>query len=169
MLDKKIAMVVAILTLLSSTAAALEMTSYLIVSGDGTTSSLAMPCDWCIKEPVVVNLQISPPGMCWDLRCMLVNGKLQLTQGGNVVFDGTVDSIVATDYSTYVVFSGTLADGITKGKFYSAIAGATKEPNTWKLKICEGVGCNVYEASGQLQVNGHFQINAIPAPALEPR
>ncbi len=128
MLDKKIAMVVA-LTLLSATIV-LGETSNVIVNGSGIVAN-SQPA---IETELIIGHSGSPANI------------LVVTQANQYLFRGTVDSITETDGSTYVKLLVT--DSITNTQYP---ANASKiNLNTWKLEI---VGRPVYVMTGHLQIS----------------
>ncbi len=128
MLDKKIAMVVA-LTLLSATIV-LGETSNVIVNGSGIVAN-SQPA---IETELIIGHSGSPANI------------LVVTQANQYLFRGTVDSITETDGSTYVKLLVT--DSITNTQYP---ANASKiNLNTWKLEI---VGGPVYVMTGHLQIS----------------
>jgi hypothetical protein len=127
MLDKKIAMIVA-LTLLSATIV-LGETSNVIVNGSGIVAN-TQPA---IETELIIGHSGSPANI------------LVITQANQYLFRGTVNSITETDGSTYVKLLVTNSTGTE----FTANA-STINLNTWKLEI---VGKPVYVMTGHLQIS----------------
>ncbi len=127
MLDKKIAMVVA-LTLLSAIIA-LGETSNVVVNGSGIVAN-TQPA---IETELIIGQSGSPANI------------LVITQANQYLFRGTVNSITGTDGSTYVNLSVT--DSISNTQYP---ANASKiNLNTWRLEIGSE---QVYVLTGHLQI-----------------
>ncbi len=127
MLDKKMAVVIVALTLLSTTMAL--GASNLIVNGSGIVATIR-------EAPPEVELLIGHSGS---------PNILVITVANVYSFNGAVNSITDTDGSTYVKFLVT--DSITKNQ-YQATASKT-DINTWTLEINN----DVYAVNGHLQIN----------------
>lgn len=127
MLDKKIAMVVALALL--SAIIALGETSNVIVNGSGIVAN-TQPA---IETELIIGHSGSPANI------------LVITQANQYLFRGTVNSITGTDGSTYVNLSVT--DSISSTQYP---ANASKiNLNTWRLEIGSK---QVYVLTGHLQI-----------------
>ncbi len=128
MLDKKIAMVVALIFL--SATIVLGETSNVIVNGSGIVAN-TQPA---IETELIIGHSESPANI------------LVITQANQYLFRGTVNSITETDNSTYVKLLVT--DSITNTQYP---ANAIKiNLNTWKLEIGSK---QVYVMTGHLQIS----------------
>ncbi len=127
MLDKKIAMVVALALL--SAIIVLGETSNVIVNGSGIVAN-TQPA---IETELIIGHSGSPANI------------LVITQANQYLFRGTVNSITGTDGSTYVNLSVT--DSVSSTQYP---ANASKiNLNTWRLEIGSK---QVYVLTGHLQI-----------------
>jgi hypothetical protein len=153
MLIKKIAMVVALLAMLSATAAAAGDT---IVNGKGV---VPRHCGEACNPIDIVNLQINTatgiPGNVGTLKITQISNGMPV-----VLHDGTVAFIDSSQTTPTSVTFGIMIDGV-KTIGVATITG----PNTWTFDIpvfpdCVPFGCPPYDISGS--VTGALHIQQIP-------